>query len=143
MKFVAIVLLGLVLPRSAFPAPALSLRDRDACVVTMAFSIARMEGANKPGSIASLNNNPMCLRFTGQRGAVAGVNGYAKFAKLTDGFRAGVDDITAKLARGQSPLQIVRGWSRSDPDRYEKSVRRIAGKYQWSACEVRTDGKKH
>lgn len=47
-------------------------------------------------TLAERNNNPGNLRFIGQKGAVKGDSGFAKFESYDDGFNAMINDLKAK-----------------------------------------------
>lgn len=53
-----------------------------------------------PNSLAQANNNPGNLWFVGQKGAVAGKGGFAKFDTIEDGFTAYENQIALDAGRG-------------------------------------------
>jgi hypothetical protein len=84
----------------------------------LAVRIARIEGwpAGLPGRL----NNPGSLAFAGQRGAVRGDRGFARFTSPEEGWRALEADLTAKVARGLDLAGIARARSgpEDDPEVY-------------------------
>lgn len=56
-------------------------------------------------------NNPGCLVYRGQRGAVRGASGYARFRTQTDGRLALKRDVRGKLGRGMTVAEIMMAWN--------------------------------
>jgi hypothetical protein len=72
----------------------------------LAVRIARIEGwpAGLPGRL----NNPGSLAFAGQRGAVRGDRGFARFSDDATGWDALEADLQAKVNRGLDLVGIAR-----------------------------------
>lgn len=64
--------------------------------------IARIEGYGVKGSLAQRQNNPGNLKFVGQKNAVLGAKGFAKFKTPQDGFNALHNQIVLDAKRGHT-----------------------------------------
>lgn len=51
-------------------------------------------GSGSPGGLAARNNNPLNLKFAGQKGASLGEGDFAKFNSFEDGWNAGVNQLS-------------------------------------------------
>jgi len=68
-------------------------------------AIAKHEGfADGSSRLAVVNNNPGNLKFIGQKGAVMGEKGFAKFNSVADGYTALRNDILAKIGKSNSTI---------------------------------------
>lgn len=68
-------------------------------------AIAKHEGfADGSSRLAVVNNNPGNLKFIGQKGAVMGEKGFAKFNSVADGYTALRNDILAKIGKGNPTI---------------------------------------
>lgn len=87
-------------------------------------------GAKDNGNLAD-NNNPGDLRFAGQRGAVAGAGGFAKFKTIADGIQAANRQLDLFAGRGINTIDsIVKKWapvSENDTESYIKDVEKHLG----------------
>lgn len=95
----------------------------------LASAMFDVEGSN-PNDINHRNNNPGNLVFVGQKGAVLGEGGFAKFASWADGVNAAVAQLTLNLNRGTDVTgrptttlsQIIHSWSTTDQASYVATV---------------------
>lgn len=77
--------------------------------------VAKREGFGVPNSLPTRHNNPGSLVYAGQRGAVRGDRGFARFATAREGWEALERDLRKKLAEGRS---LKRAWAYlEDPPR--------------------------
>lgn len=86
--------------------------------------------AVNPNSLAQKNNNPGNLRFAGQRGAVVGAGGFAKFETIEDGFAALGRQINLDASRGLDLGQFINKYApkvENDTDSYLANVMRWLG----------------
>ena len=66
-----------------------------------------MEGYNKPGTLAQRQNNPGNLRFVGQKDAIRGDKGFARFPTPEHGFTALQNQIRLDASRGLTLEQFI------------------------------------
>lgn len=77
----------------------------------LAQQIARLEGYTKTGTLADRQMNPGNLRFVGQKGAVKGNKGFAKFKTHQDGWTALRGQIGLDASRGKTLQQFIYGYA--------------------------------
>lgn len=76
-------------------------------LVVLSQKIAQIEGFNKRGTLAQRNNNPGNLRYVGQKGAVKGDKGFAKFKTPDAGWQALQQQIALDASRGHTLQSFV------------------------------------
>lgn len=73
----------------------------------LANHIATLEGYKKTGTLADRQRNPGNLRFAGQKNAVRGEKGFAKFKTHQDGFNALIAQIKLDASRNLTLRQFI------------------------------------
>lgn len=104
---------------------AIALHSLDAD--SLANNIARFEGVNVKGSLAQRNFNPGNLKFRGQKGAIQGDKGFAKFKSMDEGYTALKGQIKLDTDRGLSLKGFTKKYappSENDTGAYYKFLRK-------------------
>lgn len=84
----------------------------------------------KSSRLAYVNNNPGNLRFVGQKGAVKGENGFAKFKTPQEGYNALLNQIELDASRGLTLAQFINKYAppnENDTRLYVSQVAKATG----------------
>lgn len=100
----------------------------------LANAMFSVEGTS-PNNINHRNNNPGNLVFVGQKGAVLGEGGFAKFASWQAGVDAAIAQLSLNLSRGHDVTgrptttlaEMIRSWSQTDQASYIATVSQKTG----------------